>query len=286
MDRPIDNNEGSVCGVCNDQTERVIATPHKFEPSHDTPTEDEEDNDAPTCRICYDASDGSDQGYLFRPCLCKGSCGWIHVGCLEQWRALSVNPKSQFRCEQCHYEYKFGFEQNAKFRFTALITSRWFTEIATIISLLTIIMIVGTCAEMGFGISFNWTGIVADDDELAEEMTVWLGESNAWLNRFLLGTGHVGFFSTGASLIAWTFSYGFMMIDLPMRLLLRFHSDRGSGNSGNIAKVIYIVIGIGIAFYGLHQMIRAWTAFSTRKLASYVLDVHGRKPGAQKKKYN
>ena len=30
---------------------------------------------------------------------------YVHVECLNSWRALSTNSNSYYRCDQCHYEY-------------------------------------------------------------------------------------------------------------------------------------------------------------------------------------
>lgn len=30
---------------------------------------------------------------------------WIHVRCLNEWRAVAPNNRSYYRCDQCHYEY-------------------------------------------------------------------------------------------------------------------------------------------------------------------------------------
>ena len=51
-----------------------------------------DEDDTPRCRICYETdADGAD-GVLFRPCLCKGTMSYVHVGCLEKW--ASIKPSS------------------------------------------------------------------------------------------------------------------------------------------------------------------------------------------------
>jgi len=30
---------------------------------------------------------------------------YVHVTCLNEWRAQSANPRSFYRCDQCHYDY-------------------------------------------------------------------------------------------------------------------------------------------------------------------------------------
>eukprot|EP00966_Prymnesium_polylepis_P175518 4062099-Prymnesium_polylepis.1 len=55
------------------------------------------------CRVCFG---GPEAGKLFSPCLCRGSMRFVHVHCLNEWRATSQNPRSFFRCDQCRYEYR------------------------------------------------------------------------------------------------------------------------------------------------------------------------------------
>ena len=56
------------------------------------------------CRICYC---GVDQGPLFQPCRCSGSIKYIHIKCLDKWRA-SEHPNAHLQCPQCLYHYKFS----------------------------------------------------------------------------------------------------------------------------------------------------------------------------------
>ena len=58
--------------------------------------------DAPACRICLgDAADGT----LFSPCKCKGSMKYVHVHCLQRWRAEGAHARAFFECGQCKYRY-------------------------------------------------------------------------------------------------------------------------------------------------------------------------------------
>ncbi len=41
---------------------------------------------------------------MLRPCRCSGSVSWVHLDCLNQWRATST--QAYFRCSVCHYEYR------------------------------------------------------------------------------------------------------------------------------------------------------------------------------------
>ena len=63
--------------------------------------------EAPACRICFDTADSASNP-LLRPCRCRGSMRYVHVECLDTWRNTSTNPQSFFRCDTCHFEYRFG----------------------------------------------------------------------------------------------------------------------------------------------------------------------------------
>ncbi|KAH3757372.1 hypothetical protein Pelo_10800 [Pelomyxa schiedti] len=54
----------------------------------------------PVCRNCHEGG-----GNLISPCSCSGSVKWVHRECLDQWRAVSPNPLSFYRCDICHTKY-------------------------------------------------------------------------------------------------------------------------------------------------------------------------------------
>lgn len=43
---------------------------------------------------------------LFSPCHCSGSMRYVHVSCLQKWRASAPRTQSRFRCDQCGYRYR------------------------------------------------------------------------------------------------------------------------------------------------------------------------------------
>lgn len=63
----------------------------------------EEMGDDRTCRICYEEG-GHD---LIAPCLCKGSCKWVHRSCLDKWRVSDSGYNSFNQCPQCKFHYIF-----------------------------------------------------------------------------------------------------------------------------------------------------------------------------------
>ncbi|KAG0360808.1 hypothetical protein BC939DRAFT_470479 [Gamsiella multidivaricata] len=69
-------------------------------------------NDQPVeerqCRICLGGVDEEDTlGRLISPCLCKGSMKYVHVECLNAWRARSPKPESHYKCDTCKYSFSF-----------------------------------------------------------------------------------------------------------------------------------------------------------------------------------
>lgn len=76
--------------------------------------QESEDEDEQTCRVCLtgddplaDDGDGGQLGPLIAPCLCSGSMGWIHVGCLNRWRRSTTSPVAAAACPQCGLRYRF-----------------------------------------------------------------------------------------------------------------------------------------------------------------------------------
>lgn len=60
------------------------------------------------CRICLGGVDDEDTlGRLISPCLCKGSMKYVHVGCLNTWRARSPKRESHYKCDTCKYSFSF-----------------------------------------------------------------------------------------------------------------------------------------------------------------------------------
>jgi hypothetical protein len=78
------------------------------------------------CRICFlTDTDNLDMEFL-NPCACNGTSKWVHITCLNRWRASNQNPTSSNICSECRTEYniivntnqhetmiyKYGFSRN------------------------------------------------------------------------------------------------------------------------------------------------------------------------------
>tara|TARA_B110000444_G_C18834059_1_gene594935 strand:+ start:463 stop:1410 length:948 start_codon:yes stop_codon:yes gene_type:complete len=56
----------------------------------------------PECRICFDEVDEDE---LISPCRCKGTSKWIHRGCLNKWRTITIGREANEKCMECREEY-------------------------------------------------------------------------------------------------------------------------------------------------------------------------------------
>mmetsp|Transcript_111031 Transcript_111031/g.358158 ORF Transcript_111031/g.358158 Transcript_111031/m.358158 type:complete len:307 (-) Transcript_111031:283-1203(-) len=57
-----------------------------------------------SCRICGVGCDG---GPMLCPCRCSGSIKYVHIDCLNRWRAAKLNPLNELRCEICHADFRY-----------------------------------------------------------------------------------------------------------------------------------------------------------------------------------
>lgn len=63
----------------------------------------------PLCKYCQDSEDLSE---LITPCACKGSVGFVHRRCLDQWR--EKNAQAYHRCDICKTAYQFEQVSNTR----------------------------------------------------------------------------------------------------------------------------------------------------------------------------
>ncbi|GAB5368869.1 hypothetical protein AAMO2058_001356700 [Amorphochlora amoebiformis] len=140
-----------------------------------TPPEEDMNEEKQRCRICLG---GRDEGQMFSPCLCRGSMQVVHVSCLNEWRRSSANPRSYYRCEQCHYEYQ--------------LRRAWFAELLlddSVVKTFSVLALIGMMILSAF-IALPVTYMLKVD--LAEEMyrlcewrPWWLMEDRyPWISSF------------------------------------------------------------------------------------------------------
>jgi hypothetical protein len=94
-----------------------------------------EEDQAGRCRICY-SNETEPPDRLFRPCLCRGSVGLVHVSCLNTWRERPNNPEAYFRCSSCGYQY-----QISRTLVAALFSSDDFAKLF-VVSIITILVLI------------------------------------------------------------------------------------------------------------------------------------------------
>lgn len=69
----------------------------------------------PTCRVCNDSST-TNNDKLISPCLCKGTCEFIHESCIKTWISYQKqNNELKPKCEVCNLEYLLRFEIKNQF---------------------------------------------------------------------------------------------------------------------------------------------------------------------------
>lgn len=64
---------------------------------------DDDSDDGPTCRICFD---DAPRDMLIAPCACRGSIEYVHADCLREWISMTANSESRRTCSQCGAMYK------------------------------------------------------------------------------------------------------------------------------------------------------------------------------------
>jgi len=99
-------------------TETVVAADGRLDDVVDLQYQDLTGNEEEhkQCRLCFSSEEDSALlGRLFSPCRCSGTMKWIHVQCLNEWRAVAPNARSYYRCDQCHYEYNLRRAEWARY---------------------------------------------------------------------------------------------------------------------------------------------------------------------------
>jgi hypothetical protein len=75
------------------------------------------------CKICYDG-ETEEKGGLITPCLCTGSCKFIHESCLKKWIENNfASNKIKAECEICKSSYNMRFYMKNRFSKPKMISS-------------------------------------------------------------------------------------------------------------------------------------------------------------------
>lgn len=206
------------------------------------------------CRICFEGGDYGPQGCLFRPCLCSGSVAWVHMECLDRWRKASRNPKSFYRCDQCHYEYKFRRAFDAyggidRFALVRMLESRIVKMVLSLMVLFLLVVFAGFIYKL-FTPGLTWWDVF-----------YFLNFDHVWGGSILVGIG---------SLLGWVISFGG-----GASRIAYFESPGGLRriDGGREILVLLVVIGLFVALYWLYRKIEEYAERATRMAAHIVLDI-------------
>ena len=144
------------------------------------------------CRICFGAAFENGAGKLIAPCLCSGSSAYVHVSCLNEWRASSANPRSFYRCDQCQYEYNVTRTEWAAW-LESERTARAATGLLLVLSTALLACILGP-----LHVEQRFYRIVSFDPQLASSSGEWLAALWGWPADFLVA-GLLGVAAVGLS---------------------------------------------------------------------------------------
>ena len=61
-----------------------------------------EDDGRAQCRFCFETGNADS---MIAPCLCAGSIKYVHMGCLDEWRAQESIPRAFTHCPSCRFQY-------------------------------------------------------------------------------------------------------------------------------------------------------------------------------------
>lgn len=134
-------------------TDSTVPKAGAAEPASTATAHEEGEAQPPCCRICYGTEMDGEDGPLFRPCSCRGTMAWVHMECLDRWRKTSVNPRSFYRCDQCHFQYRLGrvfeaFPSPDRFSVARLLGMRFAVHVISVGALLSLVFFAGFFGKM------------------------------------------------------------------------------------------------------------------------------------------
>ena len=210
------------------------------------------DDDDRRCRICF-SGESEPRGALrlFSPCLCDGSMKYVHVGCLNEWRRASTNPRSYFECDQCRYKYN-------------LRRSEWAEYVETW-------HVVNACTAAAFVLSTLALGLV----NLALPVTIkfyalvgwsgWAGYGGAICDHIVCGLILIGVcgFAVGQR---WRDTRFLMYLGMTI------------ASNGNRIFRVFVAVGIAYAVYELHNYMQLRMRELLHRFGEHILGVGNARP--------
>jgi phosphohistidine phosphatase SixA len=89
-------------------TNRISSRANRWAVSNEDDDADDIVNDLdpnePVCRICHVTRSECPGMRFIKPCLCSGSLAYVHLECLNRWRATETSR--QYSCSVCKYKYR------------------------------------------------------------------------------------------------------------------------------------------------------------------------------------
>ncbi|KAI3631044.1 hypothetical protein MIR68_010534 [Amoeboaphelidium protococcarum] len=266
---------------CEDLEDRasISSLPRDEQRGNKNHDQEQDDNDDKTCRICFGGSDDIPTlGRFLSPCKCKGSMKYVHLECLQQWRATSPNAY-YYKCPQCQYNYRLSRINAFK-----LLTHELTFTIITLIIFFIIVILAGFVSKWFMSLLLSafidadvQTTILKEDGDRVQEkqtLAIRLGDdsadqlmldTNSWTYHLISGTTLIGLLSFAGIGIIGNFNF-------------RLGGNNFGGNVDRSASLIILIvvvlIGVLRSFWFIYRNVkRRVKAYGIFAMEQAVLDV-------------
>mmetsp|Transcript_34969 Transcript_34969/g.55937 ORF Transcript_34969/g.55937 Transcript_34969/m.55937 type:complete len:365 (-) Transcript_34969:560-1654(-) len=245
------------------------------------PDQGDDYNNQPSCRICM-STENERSNRLFRPCKCRGTMQFAHVDCLNAWRRSSMNPHSNFKCEQCGYNYDIRRTQVAHV-LDVLGSSPGSLAISLVALFLLVHILSVLVVEVGLRELFlNFVGLHGlrganySLDQLLARMSP---EVEEFLDFYVCGLYIVG--ATGFGIKVFEIAMYYYSIRHHVNLVNMFWENPNvfiiGGSLGSHSKSSFcrLALGLGTAFYvaEITGKIQMWTKRTMHEIGEIIIEV-------------
>ena len=199
---------------------------------------------------------------------------WVHVECLQRWRRTSTNPNSFYRCDMCHYEYKFAKVFNAYA--SPLTLARWigkpgFTIVLSVLILVAMIFVLGFFYTL-FTPGASWGDVLNVfrlQHYLGGSIILGLGSLVGWVGSLCAGGG--GGYWGGPRFGYYYGGFG-------------GGGGRGDGKAAAICLAIMVVVGLVIALTWIYGRVSKEAEKAARKAQDRILEIEPEAPSRPQEK--
>lgn len=227
------------------------------------------DSGLPTCRICFG---GTENGRLISPCLCSGTMRYVHLECLNMWRASSANPQSAYKCDQCNFQYSFQRALYASILRSALVLHS-----------ITLLLFAGTVLLCGYVCYYvDWlqngdgtTEVLSQD--LVDHFVNVSGLDDIDKEEFRRLADGLNSFTFGGISLAHILN-GIMMVGLSGCVSSSiFFFGRLSMTDTTMLPLMLVVVIVGLlrVFYALYHFIKQFSGKVLASAESMILEIEG-----------